>query len=57
MHSDIVLENVLLKDNRIIYLPWMGPWHGWVCLGGARVFIKVLSQPSVLLDFELPNCK
>lgn len=44
MYSDIVLENVLLKDNRIIYLP-------------QTLGMAVLSQPSVLLDFELPNCK
>jgi len=44
MHSDIVLKNVLLKDNIVISQPWIAPlevawwrspgsWGGWVCLG------------------------
>lgn len=65
MHSDIVLENVLLKDSLVILQPWtrssgggmaeeLGSWDGWLCLGGP-VSVKVLAQPLVLLDFELLN--
>lgn len=48
MHSDIVLENVLLKDSFVISEPWIAPlvvawWRSWA-LGMAG---SVLMRQSI----------